>query len=913
MATITYNEKQPFDYIYPTTSGGTVFGTNKAASAVFNYFDNAAVVNDAIYFGMSFALSFSDIEFVIGTGVAAATWAVAWERWTGSAWVAVPGLTDNTNGFQNTGTLTVTFPMFQAANKVVNGSSYVNWIRCRITTVTGITNGGANATTSVKNRNGAITISSSGVPISTFNAAIYAADVAGGWGVCTKQGSFQYAYNCHLFVGYAADAAITTLTDIDVDITIKGMICAKKSGSIIRLGNLVTDAPLYITDHGCHITNSKEYHSYWADGTGQERWIFYSCICNFTPYTVTKAYNTLLGRAYHTSGIIIYNCSYTNSPDWTGNSQSSGASVDQVLIMGSFNGIRQEFSDYLRNFKIVGATYSGYVGSGATNNDYDNTTIDMISDGTGIYWQATPTDARGRGIYISRQNTVNLTVKASGVAVQNANITLLDTNGYNAAYKQVGYCNGFLYTQTTITMLANIYSLGDVVRVGSEKLSLDSGTYPTYNTTRALEGTVASQSSSTQKIVQKCYPIVQTDANGLSGEILVESSLEKWSSGTLPGVTSFTYRSPFTLSVKKYGYLDISQTMNIQGTSTTSGAVNSSIGLIVDPIIVKSEAAASAITGITINHSTQTVTITANTTIRDLYDYIHWNINQSTNPFYATPMTSADGVNFTLAYNLVLNGGNLTGTGNLSLGAKTLTVTAGETTTVPITYSSGSAVYGNITIAGLVANSRVRVNNTTDNIELYNAIVAETSLSIPATWTANKVLDLRVTNVIGTTAYLPYQASGTLTSSMTSFTVTQKLDVVYNANAIDGSTITYFSTDYPNLQVDISSGTTFDVQEMYAWYQYASDTSQGIVYYFNGITAQDTVNYVINTAVIDLDLDNTSGHNILMINGYLSKDDGTSYIYASTANSIIPVYDRAYTANSDSIDRKLNTIIGEVL
>ncbi len=325
------------------------------------------------------------------------------------------------------------------------------------------------------------------------------------------------------------------------------------------------------------------------------------------------------------------------------------------------------------------------------------------------------------------------------------------------------------------------------------------------------------------------------------------------------------------------------------------------------------EVAAAAITGITVNGSGNTVTITADKTIDDIYAYLQWWGMQVANMEYEIPLVTTDGINYSSTYDWTLNGGDITGSGNLSLGAETLTVTAGETTTVPITYSSGAAVYGNITIAGLVANSRVRVNNTTDNIELYNAVVAGTSLSIPATWTADKSLDLRVTNVIGATAYLPYQATGTLTSSMASFTVTQELDVVYNINAIDGSTITYFSTDYPNLQVDISSGTTFDVQEMYAWYQYASDTSQGIVYYFNGITAQDTVNYVINTAVIDLDLDNTSGHNILMINGYLSKDDGTSYIYASTAHSIIPVYDRAYTANSDSIDRKLNTIIGEVL
>lgn len=329
--------------------------------------------------------------------------------------------------------------------------------------------------------------------------------------------------------------------------------------------------------------------------------------------------------------------------------------------------------------------------------------------------------------------------------------------------------------------------------------------------------------------------------------------------------------------------------------------------------VVVDEVTASAITGITVSGAGNTVTLTSDHSISDIYAYLQWWGMQVANMEYEIPLVTTDSINYTSSYDWVLNGGDITGTGSLSLGAETLTVTSGETTTVPITYNSGAAVYGNITISGLVANSRVYLNNTTDNISIYNAVVAGTSVSIPVTWTADKALDLRVTNVIGTTAYLPFEALGTLTATMAQFTVTQELDTVYNTNAVNGSTITYFSTDYPNLQVDVSSGTTVSLQEMYAWYQYATHTAQGIVYYFGGIVAQDTANYVIQTAIIDLDLDNTSGHNILMNDGYLSKDDGTSYIYASTAHSIIPVYDRAYLANSNTISKKLNTIIGEVL
>lgn len=188
-----------------------------------------------------------------------------------------------------------------------------------------------------------------------------------------------------------------------------------------------------------------------------------------------------------------------------------------------------------------------------------------------------------------------------------------------------------------------------------------------------------------------------------------------------------------------------------------------------------------------------------------------------------------------------------------------------------------------MTITGLIANSRVRVNNETDNIEIYNSVVAGTSVTIPSFWTTNKTLDVRVTNVIGLTAYLPYQAAGTLTATGASFLIAQELDSVYNTNSIDGSAITEFVADYPNVQVDIDDGDgATSVQRLYAWFEYAMHSSQGIITYFNGITAQDTLNYQVNTSVVDLEFDNVSATSIpIKITGaYIFRDDGTTVIYS---------------------------------
>ena len=348
----------------------------------------------------------------------------------------------------------------------------------------------------------------------------------------------------------------------------------------------------------------------------------------------------------------------------------------------------------------------------------------------------------------------------------------------------------------------------------------------------------------------------------------------------------------YRLKVRKSGYT---------GLDLTGNTYQSGVTLPLGQIQVKSinDAVASLITGITINGATNTITLSSNVSIGDFYDYCQWWGAQTANMDYAIPLTTNDLINYSSTYDLDIASYNLTGTGNISLGTETLTRTTG-TSTLPITYNSGAAVFGNITVSGLVANSRVRLNNVTDASELYNAVVAGTSVTVPATWTANKTLDLRVTNVIGVTAYLPFQGAGTLTSTLASFTVSQVLDSVYNTNAINGSTVTEYTADYPNIQVDIDDadgGTT--VARLYAWFQYSTHSSQGIVSYFNGIIAGDEFNYEIQTAIVDLELDNVSGTSLpIKISGaYLYRDDSTTVIF-SGSKSIQLDPGKAYIANS---------------
>lgn len=376
------------------------------------------------------------------------------------------------------------------------------------------------------------------------------------------------------------------------------------------------------------------------------------------------------------------------------------------------------------------------------------------------------------------------------------------------------------------------------------------------------------------------FTLTGTPSAGYDGSLSIALTAQSTNSAGKAYFDGIAY-SPFVTSIDHYGYT-YDPTNNIRT---------------VDPIITQTtEATVAAYTGISI--SSGTITLTSNHTIQELYDYCqYYRAQNQVSQFFTSP----DGVNFSCSYNLTLNGGNITGTGNISMPTKTFTRTASETSSVVITHSAGTFTV--ISVTGIVSGSRLRLLNVTDNIELANEVVAGTTYSINFSYTSSKDIELSLTNVSGVTAYLTFYRKNTIYPSGLSFLATQELDTVYNANAIDGSTVTYFTADYPNIQIDISSGTSFSLQQLYAWYAYIQTTENGIRYLFGGLEAQDEFNYLVKTNIVDLMLDNTSGANVTMNNGYLSRDDGTSYIYSSTAKSIIPIYDRSYIADSDYITR----------
>lgn len=202
---ITFDNEMSLSYIYRYDDSAGTYSSRLEGSSAFDYFDDDATVGDMIYFGKrTYAHPWHNLKFYIGTPLVADSISIVWEYYkSGTGWTAIPSLTDNTNNFTTAGQQWVTFPMpekmyYNAAvfYQTINGMLSV-WVRCRITAVTNITEGGAQSTQTVKGKDYTITIES-GTTASLAN--IYTADVAGGWNVVEKITNHNYLIKSNLYV-----------------------------------------------------------------------------------------------------------------------------------------------------------------------------------------------------------------------------------------------------------------------------------------------------------------------------------------------------------------------------------------------------------------------------------------------------------------------------------------------------------------------------------------------------------------------------------------------------------------------------------------------------------------------------------------------------------------------------------------
>lgn len=349
------------------------------------------------------------------------------------------------------------------------------------------------------------------------------------------------------------------------------------------------------------------------------------------------------------------------------------------------------------------------------------------------------------------------------------------------------------------------------------------------------------------------------------------------------------------------------------------------------------------VAGISVDGVAKTITVTGTKTFAEIYQHSQWWSVQPGNFIYDVPMTSQNGDVFSMlsTWKLIgsvptaktLSGGWVVltaGTHTINLqGTKVECSTAGTyefgnatlSGTIEFINTSGGAVIVNVpagttytntgpnitvnvavdqaeaSVTGIVSGSRLRIYNVTTATEMYNAIVSGTSytLSYPngTGYSAGDVIQVQLTYCLGLDAKIPARYTTIASASGWAVLATQEPDDVYIANGIDGSTVTEYSSDYMNVQIDISDADNVTtIQRGYAWYCYQMTLIDGPRYFWKAFYAEDTFNYVLNTDVADIKIQNTSGTGVTLSGGALRRKDGSSPI--ATGGSVYMYYGRTY-------------------
>jgi hypothetical protein len=233
-----------------------------------------------------------------------------------------------------------------------------------------------------------------------------------------------------------------------------------------------------------------------------------------------------------------------------------------------------------------------------------------------------------------------------------------------------------------------------------------------------------------------------------------------------------TDKTPHTVKIRAYGY--IFQEFPI----TISSRVVTTLGLTENTFTSANKTTAAAYTGITVNGSTESITISEDHTLQEIYDYCQWWASQSGNIEYDVPITTADGVNFTMA-----SGWDFTVSATYTVTAtdQNLTLSGGGSYTITGDFTGiindGTDYRVPVAFTGVVDGSRIYVERVSDSYEYYNDTISGTSLTIYLSITANTPVNVVIRKASSSPYYVSWESSGTVTiAAGLSFVVAQVLD-----------------------------------------------------------------------------------------------------------------------------------------
>jgi hypothetical protein len=577
------------------------------------------------------------------------------------------------------------------------------------------------------------------------------------------------------------------------------------------------------------------------------------------------------------------NSTFTNNEFW-GHSGVSGFNVQNLFNC--------TLSGNTYNNSAVGMTFAGIVlGCIDTNSQFGNetaNTVDLTYSSLGLigYKFVSPT-----GSLIVTESTLTGTINGSTTRIAEFNDT---TNDYRAYYTYGKFINSSsnleIYPYSGSAEVVASYKVG-TENISTFKIGVfssftiadtayDAGTYilPKLSFVYDTAGTESTTQAAASFGSAQALSVIVTPTNDrATSYVKYKAASDATSPNNKVTVT------PAVINLRKYGYVFQSATLSIKETTDETVALLTTPAS--NPYITEATAATvAAYTEFTINHATQTVTITADTTLDRLYDYAQYNLTLDANMGYAEWLTTLDGTNYTSTYNVTLNTGvDLTGGGSINVGALTFTRTGTATYDGIVITSTNRVVH--IKLTGLIAGSVVQVYNTTNSAEIDKATVSGTTYDYYYTYTADKAIRVRVRYVSGTTGYLPYEVTGTIANTGFNAVVAQESADIYNGNNFDGSTATEFSMTEGVIKIyvdDPNNSTTG--QRMYNWYLHTISSSTYIDDQADLVTAQTAWSYVLDDTLTIKNLDLS---NPLFITGAnINNETGDGQVIDTAGGSI---------------------------
>jgi hypothetical protein len=242
------------------------------------------------------------------------------------------------------------------------------------------------------------------------------------------------------------------------------------------------------------------------------------------------------------------------------------------------------------------------------------------------------------------------------------------------------------------------------------------------------------------------------DGNGQVGELILRAGQYRRATGN-----TRTDETPHTIKVRCYGYLFQEFPVDIDARTVTN------LSQIENNFVVANESTAGAYTGITVNGSAETITVSSNHTIQEVYDYCNWWAAQSANMQYDMPMITSDGVNF-----LIISGWDfvVSSTYTVTAEGQTLTLSGGGSFTISgdftglITDGTNSRVP--ITLTGVVDGAKYRIEETSGGTLIAQGTQSGTGdITVYNTITAN----LGITVKVRLYGYLPFESNATATKA----------------------------------------------------------------------------------------------------------------------------------------------------